>query len=164
MRENWKYSKKTDRNLSLARTSDISISTRSIRKQSMIYPLRLVNTKQEFFFVSSFVLLLAYASTMFLCLCFMSLYMSQAWLHSFVLPFVCPYAYAYFASVNQALNSADKENHSKLSTHKYIYDYFIRRIVVCLYYNDYSSKRSVLRRQSRDTNRNIKRSVYCQYG
>ena len=25
-------------------------------------------------------------------------------------------------------------------------------------------KRSVLRRQSRDTNRNIKRSVYCQYG
>ena len=36
----------------------------------MIYPLGLVNTKQqEFFFVSSFVLLLAYASTMFLCLC-----------------------------------------------------------------------------------------------
>ena len=28
----------------------------------------------------------------------------------------------------------------------------------------YRSKRSVLRRQSRDTNRNIKRSVYCQYG
>ena len=26
------------------------------------------------------------------------------------------------------------------------------------------SKRSVLRRQSRDRNRNIKRSVYCQYG
>ena len=25
-------------------------------------------------------------------------------------------------------------------------------------------KRSLLRRQSRDTNRNIKRSVYCQYG
>ena len=25
-------------------------------------------------------------------------------------------------------------------------------------------KRSVLRKQSRDTNRNIKRSVYCQYG
>ena len=51
-------------------TSDISISTKSIRKQSMIYPLGRVNTKQrEFFFVSSFVLLLAYASTMFLCLC-----------------------------------------------------------------------------------------------
>ena len=33
----------------------------------------------------------------------MSLYMSQAWLHSFVLPFVCLYAYAYFASVNQDL-------------------------------------------------------------
>ena len=56
--------------LSLVHTSDISISTRSIRKQSMIYPLGLVNTKQrEFFSVSSFVLLLAYASTMFLCLC-----------------------------------------------------------------------------------------------
>ena len=27
-----------------------------------------------------------------------------------------------------------------------------------------SSKRSVLRRQSGDTNRNTKRSVYCQYG
>ena len=26
------------------------------------------------------------------------------------------------------------------------------------------NRRSVLRRQSRDTNRNIKRSVYCQYG
>ena len=26
------------------------------------------------------------------------------------------------------------------------------------------NKCSVLRRQSRDTNRNIKRSVYCQYG
>ena len=34
----------------------------------------------------------------------MSLYMSQTWLHSFVLPFVCSYAYAYayVASVNQA--------------------------------------------------------------
>ena len=26
------------------------------------------------------------------------------------------------------------------------------------------NKRSVLRRQSRDTNRNIERSIYCQYG
>ena len=53
--------------LNLVHTSDISISTRSIRKQSIIYPLRLVNTKQrEFFFIPSFVLLLAYASTMFL--------------------------------------------------------------------------------------------------
>ena len=53
----------------MVQTSDISI--RSIRKQSMIYPLGLVNTKQREFrkFVSSFVLLLAYASTMFLCLC-----------------------------------------------------------------------------------------------
>ena len=52
--------------------------------ESMIYPLGLVNTKQrEFFFVSStFVLLLAYASTMFLCL---SLCRS-------CLSFVCPYA------------------------------------------------------------------------
>ena len=98
--------------LSLLHTSDISVSTRSIRKQSIIYPLGLVNTKQrEFFFVSSFVLLLAYASTMFLCLCFdyvlmlvlMSLYMLQASLHSFVLPFVCPYAYA--DSVNNLLCS-----------------------------------------------------------
>ena len=39
------------------------ISTRSIQKQSMIYPLGLVNTKQqEVFFVSSFVLLFACAS------------------------------------------------------------------------------------------------------
>ena len=29
--------------------------------------------------------------------------MSQAWLHSFVLPSVCPHAYAYAGSVNQAL-------------------------------------------------------------
>ena len=28
----------------------------------------------------------------------------------------------------------------------------------------YFNKRSVLRRQGRDTNRNTKRSVYCQYG
>ena len=44
--------------LSLVHTSDIS--TRSIRKQSRIYPLGLVDTKREFFFVSSFDLLLAY--------------------------------------------------------------------------------------------------------
>ena len=37
----------------------------------------------------------------YLMLVLMSLYMSQVSLHSFVLPFVCPYAYA--ASVNQAL-------------------------------------------------------------
>ena len=62
----------------------------------------LMHTKQrEFFFVSSFVLLLPYASTYVLMLVIMSLYMTQAWLHSFVLPFVCPYVYA--ASVSQAL-------------------------------------------------------------
>ena len=43
--------------------------TRSIRKQSMIFPLGLAKIKQqEFFFVSSFVRLLAYAWTMTLCL------------------------------------------------------------------------------------------------
>ena len=51
----------------MVHTSDISMSTRSIRKQSMIYALGFVNTKQrEFFFASSFVLLLAYAWTMIL--------------------------------------------------------------------------------------------------
>ena len=35
----------------------------------------------------------------------------------------------------------------------------------CKRYNSYTAyKRSVLRRQSRDTNKNIERSVYCQYG
>ena len=54
---------------SLVHTSDISIRTRSIRKQSMISPLGLVKIKQpEFFFVSSFVRFLAYAWTMILCL------------------------------------------------------------------------------------------------
>ena len=59
--------------LSQVHTCDISISisTRSIRKQRLVNTkqFRLVHTKQrEFFFVLSFVLLLAYASTMFLCL------------------------------------------------------------------------------------------------
>ena len=63
--------------LSLVHTSDISI--RSIRKQSMTSPLGLAKTKQrEFFFVSPFVLLLAYAYddpyvaglTSFLCFAF----------------------------------------------------------------------------------------------
>ena len=71
----------------------------------MIYPLGLVNTKKrEFFFVSSFVLLLAYASTMFLCLCLCRSICRR--LHCFVLPFVCPYAYA--SSVNQALQVRKK--------------------------------------------------------
>ena len=40
------------------------------RKQRMNSPLRLAKTKQrEFFFVSAFVLLFAYAWTMILCLC-----------------------------------------------------------------------------------------------
>ena len=48
----------------------ISISTRSIRKQSMTSSLGLAKTKQrEFYFVSAFVLHLAYAWTMILCLC-----------------------------------------------------------------------------------------------
>ena len=62
------------------------------RKQSMIYPLGLVNTKQrEFFFVSSFVLLLAYASTMFLWFDCIPLY-----------AFCLSLSYAYAASVNQS--------------------------------------------------------------
>ena len=40
------------------------------------------------------------------------------------------------------------------------YSYFLTIFQNELYIN----KRSVLRRQSRDTNRNIKRLVYCQYG
>ena len=96
--------------LSLDHTSNRSISTRSIRKQSMIYPLGLVNTKQrEFFFVSSFVLLLASASTMFLCLC-LSVALYVACLTSFALPFVCPYAYG--ASVNQAWGLVHTETFS----------------------------------------------------
>ena len=55
----------------------------------MIYPLGLANTKQrKFFFVSSFVLLLAYACAY------------VAWLHSFVVPFVCPYIYAYASAAS----------------------------------------------------------------
>ena len=57
------------------------------RKQSMTSPPGLAKTKQqEFFFVSPFDLLLAYAWTMML----MTILMSQTWLHSFVLPFVLP--------------------------------------------------------------------------
>ena len=41
-------------------TSDISISTRSIRKQSMTSPLGLEDKTTRIFFVSPFVLLLAY--------------------------------------------------------------------------------------------------------
>ena len=55
--------------LSLVYTGDISISTRSIRKQSMISPLGLAKIKQEFFFVSSFVRLLAYACITIIYLC-----------------------------------------------------------------------------------------------
>ena len=36
----------------------------------------------------------------------------------------------------------------------------IEQYIKQMFYN----KRGVLHRQSRDTNRNIKRSVYCQYG
>ena len=55
--------------LSLVHTSDISIRTGSIRKQSMASPLGLAKIKQQdFFFVLSFVRFLAYAWTMILCL------------------------------------------------------------------------------------------------
>ena len=79
---------------SLVHTSDISISTRSIRKQSMTSPLGLANSKQrEFFFVSPFVLLLAYAWNMILCL-LRSLCRRLDFIPLFCLLF-CPYAYAY---------------------------------------------------------------------
>ena len=71
---------------SLVHTSDIVIRTRSMQKQSMKCPLGLEKTKQQkFFFVSSFVELCAYSWTMILCLCLWRSFMSQAWLHSFVL-------------------------------------------------------------------------------
>ena len=55
--------------LSLVHTSDVSIKTRSKRKQSVISPQGLAKIKQQdFFFVSSFVRLMAYAWTMILCL------------------------------------------------------------------------------------------------
>ena len=75
--------------LSLVHTSDISIGTRSIRKQSTTSPLGLAKTKQrEFFFVSPFVLLLAYGWTMVLCL-----WRSLCRRLDFI-PLFCPYAYA----------------------------------------------------------------------
>ena len=55
--------------LSPVYTSDIGIRTRSIRKQSMISPLGLAKIKHEFFFVSSFVRLLAYPWITISCLC-----------------------------------------------------------------------------------------------
>ena len=83
-----------DESLSLVHTSDISISTRSIRKQSTTSPLGFAKTKQrEVFFVSPFVLLLAYAWTMILCL-WRSLCRRLGFIPLFCLLF-CPYAYAY---------------------------------------------------------------------
>ena len=50
-----------------------------------------------------------------LMLVLLSLYMSQASLHSFVLPFVCLYAYAYAASVKQALTYASTIDFSQVT-------------------------------------------------
>ena len=73
--------------LSLVHTSDISISN------EMNSPLRFAKTKQrEFFFVSPFVLLFAYAWTMILCL-WRSLCHRLDLIPLFCLLF-CPYAYA----------------------------------------------------------------------
>ena len=80
--------------LSLVHTSDISIRTRSIRKQRMMSSLGLAKTKQQdFFFVSSFVRLLAYAWIMILCLC---LWLSSCRGLDFI-PFFCFlfFSYAY---------------------------------------------------------------------
>ena len=62
------------------------------RKQSITSPLGLAKTKQQFFFVSPFVLLLAYAWTMILCL-WRSLCRRLDFIPLFCLLF-CPYAYA----------------------------------------------------------------------
>ena len=82
--------------LSLVHTSDISIRTRSIRKQSIISPQELAKIKQlEFFFVSSFVRLLAYARTVILCLWLRrSSCRRLDFIPLFCLLF-CPCAYAY---------------------------------------------------------------------
>ena len=50
----------------------------------------------------------------------------------------------------------------------YIYIYIervekVEKVECCVRKQGFEYRRSVLRRQSRDTNRNIKRSVYCQY-
>ena len=77
-----------------------NIRTRSIRKQNIISPQGLAKTKQqEFFFVSSFFRLMAYAMTMILCLClWLSLCRRLDFIPLFCLLFCllfCPYAYAY---------------------------------------------------------------------
>ena len=82
--------------LSLLHTSDISIGTTSIRKQSMT-SLRLAKIKKEFFFVSSFVRLFAYAWTMILCLR-RSLCRRLDFIPLFCLLF-CLYAYAHVWTV-----------------------------------------------------------------
>ena len=81
---------------SLVHTSDISIRTRSIRKQSMISPLGLAKIKQpEIFFVLSFIRLLDYAWTVILCLRFRRFLCRRFdFIPSFYLLF-CLYAYAY---------------------------------------------------------------------
>ena len=91
--------------LSLVHTSDISIKTSSIRKHSLTFPLKLAKIKQqESFFLSTFVRFLAYSCTMILRLCFTTILMSQAWLHSFVLPFVLISCLCLCSSVNHALS------------------------------------------------------------
>ena len=73
----------------------VSIRTRSKRKQSMTSPLGLAKIKQEFFFVLSFVRLLAYAWTLISCLWLRwSLCRRVDLTPSFCLLF-CPYAYAH---------------------------------------------------------------------
>ena len=86
----------------------MSIRTRSIRKQSMIPLLGLKKIKQrEFFFVSSFVRLLAYAWTMILCL-WRSSCRRLDFIPLFCLLF-CPYAYVY-AHVWTRLKSPFEKN------------------------------------------------------
>ena len=88
----WVFDRQYTNLLSPVHTSDISTSTRSIRKQSMTSLLLDLRRQNK----TPFVLLLAYTWTM-------TILMSQAWLHSFVsLPFVFPLCLCY--RVNPGFN------------------------------------------------------------
>ena len=77
-------------------TTNISIRTKSKRKQSVISPQGLVKIKQQqFLFVSSFVRLLAYAWTMILCLWLRRSLCRRLDFIPLFCHLFCPYAYVY---------------------------------------------------------------------
>ena len=94
-------------------------------KQRMNSPLRLEKTKQrEFFFVSPFVLLFAYAWTMILCLClWRSLCRRLDFIPLFCLLF-CPDAYAYAIVLKQ---TSRKIPNSKSKYKKLVYCRYRKR-------------------------------------